>query len=159
MANGIEILIESWFKSQNSRLKGVYLPKGEFDALTDEGFKIIDANLGDRPYKEKIMNKLKDCFKMSLTDQLKFFFEEIGLPLGTTEQKAIRCRHKMIHSSVEMGSEKIEEVVRLSFAYRCLVHRTILKILGYQGSYTDYATIGHPETSIDCPVGESANKT
>jgi hypothetical protein len=155
MANGIEILIEYWFKSQNSRLKGVYLPKKEFDALTEDAFKIIETNLGERPFKEKIMNKLRDCFKMSLTDRLKFFFEEIGLPLGKTEQEAIRCRHKMIHSSVEMGSAKIEKMVQLSFAYRCLVHRILLKILGYDGKYIDYSIIGHPEKKIDSVVGQS----
>lgn len=155
MANGIEILIEYWFKSQNSRLKGVYLPKKEFDELTEDAFKIIETNLGNRPYQEKIMNKLRDCFKMSLTDRLKFFFEEIGLPLGKTEHEAIRCRHKMIHSSVEMGREKIEKMIQLSFAYRCLIHRTVLKILGYTGTYIDYATIGHPEKPIDQVAGDT----
>ena len=154
MANGNEILIEYWFKSQNSRLKGVYLTKGEFDTLTEEAFRIIEANLGDRPFKEKIMNKLRDCFKMTLTDRLKFFFEEIRLPLGKTEQEAIRYRHKMIHSSVEMGKVEIEKVVQLSFSYRVLVHRTILKILGYSGTYTDYSTIGHPEKPIDHVAGD-----
>src|SRR5208283_5394023 len=82
MANGIEILIKYWFKSQKSKSKGVYLTKDEFDTITQEKFEIIEATLADTPYKEKIMNKLKDCYKMSLTDQLKFFFEEVGLPLG-----------------------------------------------------------------------------
>jgi hypothetical protein len=94
---------------------------------------------------------------MSLTDKLKFFFEEIELPLGIAEQEAIRCRHKMIHSSVDMGDAEIEKIVRLSFAYRCLVHRTILKILGYSGTYTDYSTIGLPEKQIDCVVGDIAD--
>ena len=55
----------------------------------------------------------------------------------------------MIHSSVNMGATEIEKIVRLSFAYRCLVHRTILKILEYSGTYTDYSTIGLPEKPIE----------
>ena len=155
MANGIEILIKYWFKSQKSKSKGVYLTKDEFDTITQEKFEIIEATLADTPYKEKIMNKLKDCYKMSLTDQLKFFFEEVGLPLGKTEQEAIRCRHKMIHSSVNMGATEIQEIIRLSFAYRCLIHRTVLKILDYTGTYVDYSMIGFPEKQIDDAVEKS----
>lgn len=154
MANGIEILIKYWFKSQKSKSKGIYLTKVEFDTITKEEFEKIEATLEDKQFKEKIMNKLKDCYKMSLTDQLKFFFEELGLPLGKTEQEAIRCRHKMIHSSVNMGATEIEKIVRLSFAYRCLVHRTILKILEYSGTYMDYSTIGLPEKPIDQVAGD-----
>jgi hypothetical protein len=153
MANGIEILIKYWFKSQKSKSKGIYLKKDEFDTITQEEFKKIEITLANKPFKEKIMNKLKDCYKMSLTDQLKFFFEEIGLPLGKTEEDAIRCRHKMIHSSVNMGATEIQEIIRLSFAYRCLVHRTVLKILDYTGTYVDYSMIGFPEKQIDIVVG------
>jgi hypothetical protein len=155
MANGIEILIKYWFKSQKSKSKGIYLTKDEFDTITKEEFKKIEATLEDKQFKEKIMNKLKDCYKMSLTDQLKFFFEELGLPLGKTEQKAIRCRHKMIHSSVNMGATEIQEIIRLSFAYRCLVHRTVLKILDYSGTYVDYSMIGFPEKPIDIVIGNN----
>lgn len=155
MANGIEILIKYWFKSQKSKSKGIYLSKGEFETITKEEFDKIESKLADLPFREKIMNKLKDCYKMSLTDQLRFFFEEIGLPLGETEQKAIRCRHKMIHSSVNMGPSEIQEIIRLSFAYRCLVHRTVLKILGYTGPYVDYSMTGFPEKQIDVVIGNN----
>jgi hypothetical protein len=159
MANGIEILIKYWFKSQKSNSKGIYLSKVVFNSITEKEFGKIEAKLVDKPFKEKIMNKLKDCYKMSLTDQLRFFFEEIGLPLGKTEQEAIRCRHKMIHSSVNMGASEIQEIIRLSFAYRCLVHRTVLKVLDYSGTYVDYSMIGFPEKQINRFAGENVDKT
>ena len=92
MANGIEILIKYWFKSQKSKSKGVYLTKDEFDTITQEEFDKIEEKLADKPFKEKIMNKIKGGYNMSLTDKLKSFFEEIGLPLGETENDAINCR-------------------------------------------------------------------
>lgn len=93
-------------------------------------------------------------YNMSLTFKLKFFFEEIGFPLGETENDAINCRHKMLHSSESMGDTEIEKIIRLSFAYRCLVHRTVLKILGYTVTYVDYSMIGSPEKPIDSAIGE-----
>jgi len=158
MANGIEILIKHWFESRKSKSKGVYISKDEFERMTKGEFEKIGAKLGEMSYKEKILNKLKDCYTMSLTDRLKSFFEEIELPIGKTEQEAIRCRHKMIHSSVLIGDTEKETIVRLSFAYRSLVHRTVLKILGYTGTYIDYSMIGFPEKPIDSIVGESKSK-
>lgn len=155
MANGIEILMKYWFKSRKSTSKGIYLSKDEFDRLTRDDFENIESKLEDRPFKDKIMNKLRSDYNMSLTDKLKFFFDEIELPLGELEQEAIRCRHKMIHSSVNMGETEIERIIRLSFVYRCLIHRTILKILGYSGKYIDYSVVGLTEKPLNSVAGES----
>jgi len=153
MANGIEILTKYWFKSQKSRSKGIYLPKDEFDSITGEEFERIGTKLEENPSKEKILNKLKGGYSMTLTDRLKFFFSEIELIIGDREQEAINCRHKMIHSNVLTRDAEIEKVIRLSYAYRCLFHRTLLKILGYTGKYIDYSMSGLPEKSIDAAVG------
>lgn len=153
MANGIEILSKYWFKSKKSKLKGIYLAKDEFDSITQEEFEKIEIKLEKSIFKEKIMNKLKSCYSMTLTDRLKFFFSEIDLIIGDMEQEAINCRHKMIHSNVLTGDREIEKIIRLSYAYRCLFHRTLLKILGYSGKYIDYSMSGLPEKPIDDVVG------
>ncbi len=153
MANGIEILSKYWYKSKKSKLKGIYLAKDKFDSITQEEFEKIEINLEKSIFKEKIMNKLKSCYSMTLTDRLKFFFSEIDLKIGDMEQEAINCRHKMIHSNVLTGDREIEKIIRLSYAYRCLFHRTLLKILGYSGKYIDYSMSGLPEKPIDDFVG------
>lgn len=60
----------------------------------------------------------------------------------------------MIHSRVTVsGQEQLEDLIRLSFAYRTLFHRVMPRILGYTGKYVDYATEGLPERAVEEAVG------
>jgi hypothetical protein len=78
----------------------------------------------------------------------------LGLDIGTLERKAISTRNKMIHSTITTnGQEQLEELIRLSFAYRTLFHRVILRILDYSGKYIDYATEGLPERAVEEAIG------
>ena len=88
---------------------------------------------------------------------MKDFFEELGLNIDAAEKKAIKARNKMIHSRVTAsGQEQIKDLVRLSFAYRTLFHRVMLKLLGYSGKYIDYATEGLPERTVEEAVGRES---
>lgn len=156
IANGIEILSKYWFKSKNSKLKGIYLPKEDFDQLIAEDIVSITNKLEkiDKfPFKNAIINKINSSYQMSLTDKLKHFIEEIGIQIGPSEQEAIQCRHKMIHSMILMEDKDIEKIIRLSYSYQCFFHRIFLQLLEYNGDYIDYSIIGHPQKPINQVVG------
>jgi hypothetical protein len=49
-----------------------------------------------------------------------------------------------------LANERMMEATRI---YQTLFHRIVLKLLGYDGLYTDYGTPGHPSRTIDEPSG------
>ena len=88
-------------------------------------------------------------------EKLKMMFEIIKLRVDKIEEKAIKARNKMAHSSIgNISDEEIKMIVRMTRAYETLFNRILLKILSYNGNYIDYYTIGHPTRSIDEPIPE-----
>ncbi len=157
IANGIEILANAWFESERSRSKGTYLPKEEFSALVEEELASIADKLGDNPHKDRILDKMRNANNRGSGEKMELSLQELELRIGTLEREAIKARNKMIHSRVTAsGQEQIEDLVRLSFAYRTLFHRVMLKLLGYSGKYIDYATEGLPERTVEEAVGRES---
>jgi len=154
IANGMEILANAWFKSERSRSKGTYLPKEEFSALVEEEFANIADKLGDNSYKDRLLRKMRGANNRGSGERVELFFQELGLNIDTLEKKAIKARNKMIHGKITpTGQEQLEDLIRLSFAYRTLFHRVVLKILGYSGNYLDYTTEGLPERAVEEAAG------
>ncbi len=154
IASGMEILANAWFKSERSKSKGTYLPKKEFSALVEEEFASIAGKLRENPYKDRLLGKILSANNRGSGEKMESFFEDLGLNIGALEKEAIKARNKMIHSRVATsGQEQLEDLIRLSFAYRTLFHRVTLKILGYAGKYIDYATEGLPERTVGEAVG------
>jgi len=145
IASGIEILAKAWFKSEGSKERRTYLPKKKFSALIEEELASIADKLGDNPNKERILRKIQSANNRGSGETVEDFFKKLGLNIGAAEKKAMRARNKMIHSRVTAsGQEQIKDLVRLSFAYRTLFHRVMLKLLGYSGKYLDYTAEGLP---------------
>ncbi len=46
-----------------------------------------------------------------------------------------------------------EGMIRATRVYQTLFHRIVLKLLGYDGTYIDYGTLGHPSRDISEPPG------
>ncbi len=44
-------------------------------------------------------------------------------------------------------------MIRATRVYQTLFHRIVLKLLGYDGTYIDYGTLGHPIRDISEPSG------
>ncbi len=154
LATGVETLASSWLKSNKSKSKGVYLPKDEFDELVKDELETIDKKLGGVEYSDRIMRRLSSAYSMGGNEQLRFFFDEIGLALSEAEWEAIRQRNFMAHgaSSIFDGSAN-EKMRRATYTYQTLFNRVLLKVLGYDGMYTDYGTIDLPLRHIDVPSG------
>jgi hypothetical protein len=154
IANGIEILANNWFKSNKSHIKGVYIPYTEYKQIANEEIEKISVKLGEHPHKKKIISKLSYCYNMSSNDRLNFFFNEIGLEIGSLEREAIDSRNVMIHDSFDLSSNEYEKLILLSLVYKVFFHRVILKVLDYSGEYIDYSMKGYPSKTVDRVIGK-----
>ncbi len=154
LSTGIETLADSWLNSKNSDTGGVYMPENEYNALLRDELRMAKAKLKDRKYGDKVFNKLRYAYDLGPTNKPLMFFEEIGLPVGQAEWRAIKERHPMAHgaSRVFDGSAN-EKMTKATRVYQTFFHRIVLKLLGHDGSYIDYGTLGLPSKSIDEPSG------
>lgn len=179
LSGALEIIMKSWFKSENSKSKALYMPESEFNRLLEEEFKniekkfdnLIESKITDLKPEERelrkkqesmelkkpIMNSLYNSNQMSLTKKYRIFFKEIGLITGDKEEEVLKCRHTMAHPE-KVSYEELEKMRKCTLAYETLFHRVFLKVLGYNGNYVDRSSplipmIGYPERDIDMPLG------
>lgn len=154
LATSIEIIKNAWFRSTGSRTGGVYLPKGDFDRLLGDEFAAIEAKLSGVEYGDRILRRIHNSYNMGANESLEQFLDEIGLPVGEVERRAIRMRNLMAHgSSVVFDETEYERMIHDTLSYRTLFNRILLKILGYEGYYKDRSVRGWPERPLDEPMG------
>lgn len=144
----LERLMAAWFRSNRSGSSGVYMSAAEFEQLTAEPLMQLERQLGVREYGDRMMRRMHGAFQMGVNDRFKTFFEELGLTLGQAEQLAVRRRNRCAHGG-PIDSYQIREHIRLTRTYQSMIHRVLLRILGYTGPYIDYGTIGFPERALD----------
>ncbi|AKB22008.1 hypothetical protein [Methanosarcina sp. WH1] len=178
LSSALEIIMKAWFDSENSRSKGFYLSKKEFNKLIKESLKNIEQKFDEYienkieklepdkkdsleiheiiELKNTIIGKVRNSNKKSLTKQYQAFFQEIGLNIGSFESGALTARHPMAHGDKgnKGNNEEFEEMRINTYAYQTLFHRVFLKILGYEGKYVDRSVIGFPEKHIDSLLGD-----
>lgn len=148
LANAVEILSSSWFKANDLKVRGVYMNKREFEALLVDELNHIEAKLTKVKFGERMIRKIRDCFQMSGNERLYTFFEALGIELNENEMEAIRARNYMVHGAIDMSDDTIKKFIQLSNAYVTLFNRIFLKLLGYEGMYKDYSSLGHPEKKL-----------
>jgi len=153
LMNGIEIISKAWFASKKSKTNGVYLQKKEFDILLKNELNLIEMKVKGLEYGDRIINRMKGNFQMGANERMEIFFKEIGLEVGEVEKNAIKSRNVMIHSSYGSSPEEIRKIIKLTDAYKSFFNRVFLKLLGYEETYIDYYTLGHPHRLIDEVVG------
>lgn len=148
MATGTEILAKGWFESSRSKTKGVYMESGRFKTLFKEELESMEKKLDGVDNGKIILNKINGSYKMGNNERLDTFFSEIKIPLSDAEKKASLYRNKMIHDAMDLEKIDIRELVRLTYAYRSLFHRIMLKLLGHSGKYIDYSMARLPEKPL-----------
>ncbi|MGB9940251.1 HEPN domain-containing protein [Methanosarcina sp.] len=175
LSSALEIIKEEWFKSEKSKSKALWIPNEEFEDLIEESLNIAEEKLDKYienknksldpekrhslkaqemgELKKQVLNKIRYSNQMSLTKRYAAFFEEIGLEIGSIEDKAIASRHSMAHSD-KMNAEESEKMEKCTRAYQTLFHRVFLKVLGYEGRHIDRSVIGFPEKNINLPLGK-----
>ncbi len=146
-AAAVEALKNSWFRSTRTKSKGVYLPKEDYERLS---CKTIDSLRGQVP--QAVLNRITGAYRMGNAEQLRAFFDEIELPVGSNEEQAMKARHGSAHGGLSTEAD-VEELVRHANGYRALFERTFLRLLGYEGNYIDRSTIGHPSRPLREPAG------
>ena len=151
-SSAIESLSKSWFKSKRSKTQGVYLPKKEFDELLENDFKTLKKKLKSQKYGDRILNRMKNTFQMGANERIHFFFDEICLPIGDMEDKALRSRNKMAHGHSLKTDKDQRNMIVMTEAYETFIHRIILKLLSYPGTYIDRSSKGFPDIEIDKPM-------
>jgi hypothetical protein len=152
--SAVESLKTAWFRSNKTKLKGIYLEKAKFDNLLVEAFRIARESIKDEPFRDRIMRRLQGCFQMGSNEQLDTFFSELGLTIGAQERAAIRARNAPAHGGGAVEEEQLTALHRHGITYRVLFERVFLKILGYEGRYIDRATLGFPLRILEEPVGD-----
>jgi hypothetical protein len=130
------------------------MQKKDFDALLGAELASAKSKLESHKYGAKILNKLRHAYEMSAKDSLQYFFDDIGLSVGKTEWDAINERNPMAHGAARVfDGTTNERMIQATRVCQTLFHRIVLKLLGYDGTYIDYGTLGHPIKHISEPSG------
>lgn len=153
LATSVEMLKRSWYSSLKSKSRGVYMPKKEFEELLKDELDAIEKKLEKVEYGDRMARRMWGSFNFGSNESMEFFFEELGLPIGPTEQSALRARNPMAHgSSALLDESRYQEMIDDTLAYRTLFNRILLKILDYDDAYIDYSTRGWPESPLEQPL-------
>jgi hypothetical protein len=158
----VEALKTRWFASAGTKSGGVYLAKAEYEKVTKEPFDTVEKaltgavakGLADQAGAATILNKLGGAYRMGNNEQVRTFFEEIGLPIGAAEREAMKAANVPAHGGITTGGN-IKTLDLHGRAYRALFERTFLRLLGYGGRYVDRATLGFPSRALEEPAGGS----
>lgn len=150
----VEALKGAWFRSTSTKSKGIYMEKAKFDSLTEDLLETLRRRLPDDASSKAILNKIAGSFQMGSNAQVAAFFDEIGLPIGKLEKDAMRARNGPAHNGVVTGVD-LAVLVNHARAYRTLFERTFLRLIGYEGTYTDQTTLGFPRRPLTVPAGGS----
>ncbi|WP_292388653.1 hypothetical protein [Methanosarcina sp. UBA5] len=175
LSSALELIMNKWFKSENSKSNGLWIPNGDFNDIIKESLSVAEKKIDEyienkikslspensnsleaqeiEELKKPIMNSICYSNGMSISKQYLAFFKEIGLESGPVEEKAINARHAMAHGN-KMDIKEFEKMERCTRAYQTLFHRVFLKVLGYEGRHIDRSVIGFPEKNINLPLGK-----
>jgi hypothetical protein len=100
------------------------------------------------PYAYNIMNKLQDVHKIGVMDQFRFFFNEIDLYIDENEWGAINARHAIAHGRIASKQEEWDQAIQHTSTYETLIHKIMLRLLGYSGSYRDRSVLGWEDKQL-----------
>lgn len=154
LASALQGLMKKWYEQVEDNPETVRMNKNEFNKriklLRD---KVAEAFEGTELAK-RMQYSLEDINRMSISEQLSNFFEKIGITIGKMEKKALQARNIAAHGSIRTANGNYTELITLSRVYDCIIVRVILSLLGYEGKYVDYGTLGYPQKDIKVPSGE-----
>jgi hypothetical protein len=146
----LERLMTAWYRSSRSKSRGVYMSKSDFERLLGPELASAAAKLAESEYGERITRRLFGAFNMGVNERIENFFNEIGLDVSPSELAAVKARNLSAHGS---SGTDIDEAIQLKRCYVTLINRALLRLLGHQGTYTDYAVLGYPEKPLSEPCG------
>ena len=138
IASAIEALQKAWFALEENWSAAVYYPKAEFRKVRKQLIDILDAQLEESPYKNAVKNKVDQLNMMSVRDRNALFFEKLDIEYGEREVQAVRMRNVFAHGDTNSG-EQVDTMIDAIKVLQMLYAKSVLKILGYEGDYIDWA--------------------
>lgn len=149
--SGLNALVNARFRDAPDAPPAAYMPGGEFANLLGGLISEASTKLIGNPYREHILSNLNRANLRSSNEQFNFLFEELYLPLGEIEKKALRERHKWAHGGAE--DSDLDMAFTLARSYWTLFGRVVLRILGYDGEYVDLSGRTAVSRPLDQPAG------
>lgn len=151
LSSGLETLADSYIKA--NKLIRTYSKdeKHSYRKLVAEELELIKGKLEPFDFKKRVVDKFENPFTIGVGEKLKMFFETLGFKFGNKdiENLAMQARNAMTHGPLGGTDKEIKRYIKLSHAYESLFNRLLLKILGYEGDYTDYSYTGYPSININ----------
>jgi len=157
LAAAVEKMMNGWFKSNRSKSRGVWMDKNEFDKLLRDEMCILEKKLKPEEHGDKVMKNLQNAFQMGVTDRFRLFFDKIGLHIEENEWNAINARHDIAHGRITGKQKEGEEIIQHTDTYTTLIHKILLRLLGYSESYIDRSVIGWKEKQLEEEIPRNEN--
>ena len=166
-SSALEKVAKAFLKSKNIEMQ--CLPKTTFSFLCEE-LKAMLRQTIKRNQLDQIENEQKTKAQISFFEnkidrlndfgpgvRIREFYNAIKLERSPQERKAMDMRHSAAHGdrTIESGQSAKNEYSVYSASYMILLYRTFLRILGYEGVYTDYSTPDYPSRLLKVPSGEA----
>ena len=124
------------------------MEKDKFEELLGGEMNDIKIKIESEPYGDRLMNRLHNANQMGVMDQFRFFFNEIDLPIAENEWNAINARHAVAHGRIASKQKEWEQMIQHTSTYETLIHKIILRLLGYSGSYIDRSVLGWEDKQL-----------
>ena len=148
LAAAVESIINGWFKYKKSKSQGVYMKKEEFESLLKEEIEDITRKLERKPNGDKIIANILKAYDFGIMEGYRIFFEEINLPIDDHEWEAIKERHKFVHGRILFDKTDWERVIQHVNTFETLLHKILLKLLGYSGTFIDRSVLGWKDKQL-----------
>lgn len=148
LAAAVESIINGWFKYKKSKSQGVFMRKKEFEALLKEEIEAITRKLEVKPNGDKIVEKILKVYEIGIMERYRVFFEEINLAIDNLEWEAIEERHKFVHGRILFDKADWKRVIQHVRTFETLLHKILLKLLGYSGTFIDRSVIGWKDKQL-----------
>ena len=142
LAAALESIMNGWYKYTKSKSRGVYMKKKEFESLLKEEIEGIKRKFENKPDGDKIIVNILKAYNFGITERYRVFFKEINLSIDNHEWEAIEERHKFVHGRIIFDETDWKQVIQHVNTFETLLHKILLKLLGYSGTFIDRSITG-----------------
>lgn len=148
LAAALESVMNGWYDTK-SKSQALYMKKEDFEGLLKEDILSIRRKIENKPNGNKILGKILDANSYGITERYRNFFPEIELSINDDERKAIEARHTNIHGHVILDKTDWKQMIQHVNTFETLLHKVLLKLLGYSGKYVDRSIVGWDDKQLD----------
>lgn len=141
LAAALESIMNGWYDNK-SKSQAFYMKKEDFESLLKEDIEAMKRKLESKSNGDKILANILRAYSLGITERYRTFFQEIGLSIDANEWKAVEARHKTVHGHVIFDKTDWKQTIQRVNTFETLLHKVLLKLLGYSGTFIDRSAIG-----------------